>query len=117
MNFIQAMAIVEDGFSAWAAKAHNRRWVRLIDGTPIPNDLKVNIAEAVARNAEDDPEVRHLNNLVVELTNDLGRLWHFAGCPFDHCETCIADAEWIESLEKRLGPPSAMSVQAQHDNR
>jgi hypothetical protein len=42
-----AMNIAERGFNAWAAKEHNRKWVRLIDGTPIRNDLMVNIAEAM----------------------------------------------------------------------
>jgi hypothetical protein len=47
MNFIRAMAIVEKGFSDWAAKEHNRKWAKRIDGTPIRNDLSVNIAEAI----------------------------------------------------------------------
>lgn len=46
---------------------------------------------------------------------DMKRLWHFAGCPYDHCKKCIDDAAWIKSLQDRLGPPSAASVQAQHD--
>lgn len=54
---------------------------------------------------------------IESLESDLRRLWHFAGCPFDHCEKCIADAEWIKGLHDRLGPPSAESVQAQHDAR
>ena len=38
------------GYAVWAAKPHNRKWVRLIDGTPIPNDLPVCIAmEFVAK--------------------------------------------------------------------
>jgi hypothetical protein len=47
---------------------------------------------------------------IERLRADLRRLWHFAGCPFDHCQTCIDDAGWIKSLEDRLGPPSAKSV-------
>ena len=43
------MDIVEDGFHTWKAKEHNARWAAYIDGTPIPNDLKVNIAEAIVR--------------------------------------------------------------------
>jgi hypothetical protein len=49
IGYSQAMDAIEAGFAAWAAKPHNAKWVRRIDGTPIPNDLKVNIAEAVAR--------------------------------------------------------------------
>ena len=46
MNFQEAMALAEEGFEAWAAKEHNKKWVRRIDGTPIRNDLTVNIATA-----------------------------------------------------------------------
>ena len=45
-DLIKCMAIAKQGFDAWAQKDHNRRWFRKIDGTPIPNDLTVNIAEA-----------------------------------------------------------------------
>ena len=34
---------VQRGYDAWAAKPHNAKWVRKIDGTPIPNDIVVNI--------------------------------------------------------------------------
>lgn len=43
MNFI---AIAQAGFEEWAAKPHNAKWFRKIDGTPIPNDLPVCIAQA-----------------------------------------------------------------------
>ena len=52
MNFMTAMAIAEAGFDAWAAKEHNKKWVARIDGTPIRNDLLVNIAEAMVGHAE-----------------------------------------------------------------
>ncbi len=41
-----AMKIAELGFKNWAEKPHNARWFRKIDGTPISNDLPINIAEA-----------------------------------------------------------------------
>lgn len=44
MNFGEAMAIAQRGLDAWKAKPHNAKWWRLIDGTPIPNDLLVCIA-------------------------------------------------------------------------
>lgn len=34
---------VQRGYDAWAAKPHNAKWVRKIDGTPIPNDIVVTI--------------------------------------------------------------------------
>ncbi|HXI41514.1 MAG TPA: hypothetical protein VNH83_16140 [Bryobacteraceae bacterium] len=46
-DFMTAMDICERGFQAWAEKEHNRKWVRRIDGTPIKNDLLVNIALAI----------------------------------------------------------------------
>ena len=101
MNFGNALKIVTDGFENWKSKPHNAKWFRRIDGTPIPNDLCVCIATEVAHDTDDE----------------LRRLWHFVGCPYDHCETCIADAEWIKGLEDRLGPPSALSVEAQHNDR
>ena len=48
MNWSDALSFAEKGFNAWAAKDHNRKWVRKIDGTPIKNDLLVNIATAIA---------------------------------------------------------------------
>jgi hypothetical protein len=42
------MKIAARGFDAWAAKPHNAKWARKIDGTPIRNDLIVNIAQAFA---------------------------------------------------------------------
>lgn len=49
IGFMEAMDIVEAGFSNWKGRAHNAKWWRRIDGTPIPNDLAVNIAEAISR--------------------------------------------------------------------
>ena len=46
MNFIEAMKVAEEGYKTWSEKPHNAKWVKRIDGTPIPNDLLVNIAEA-----------------------------------------------------------------------
>jgi hypothetical protein len=48
MTLSDAMEIAQSGFDAWAAKPHNRKWVRKIDGTPIPNDLVLCIASAFA---------------------------------------------------------------------
>ena len=38
---------VQRGYDRWAAKPHNAKWVRRIDGTPIANDIVVNIFEAL----------------------------------------------------------------------
>jgi hypothetical protein len=39
-------SIAQRGFDTWKNKPHNAKWWRMIDGTPIPNDVVVNIAEA-----------------------------------------------------------------------
>jgi hypothetical protein len=46
LTLTEAMLIAEAGYDAWAAKPHNKGWRRKIDGTPIPNDLPVCIAQA-----------------------------------------------------------------------
>jgi hypothetical protein len=49
MSFVEAMSLAERGLEIWKAKDHNAKWWRRIDGTPISNDLLVNIAEEFAR--------------------------------------------------------------------
>ena len=51
MSFHRAMYIAECGFLKWKGKEHNAKWFKRIDGTPIPNDLLVNIAEAFSNEA------------------------------------------------------------------
>lgn len=48
-KFVAILGAVQDGFNVWAAKPHNKKWFHRIDGTPIPNDVAVCIAEEVAR--------------------------------------------------------------------
>jgi hypothetical protein len=55
-NLTDAMMIAQRGYDVWAAKDHNARWVRKLDGTPIPNDLIVNIAEAFVAAARERSE-------------------------------------------------------------
>jgi hypothetical protein len=46
---------VQRGYDAWAAKPHNAKWVRKIDGTPIPNDIVVTLFNTL-RDLETSPE-------------------------------------------------------------
>lgn len=46
-TFHHAFQIAKSGFESWAARPENAKWVRMIDGTPIPNDLQVHFAEAL----------------------------------------------------------------------
>ena len=48
MNFGEALDLAQEGLARWKGKEHNAKWWRRIDGTPIPNDLLVNIAEVIA---------------------------------------------------------------------
>ena len=45
------IAIAQRGFEKWRAKEHNKKWFRKIDGTPIPNDVVVCIAQEFADTA------------------------------------------------------------------
>lgn len=56
MDFFKALTIARRGFDQWASEPHNKRWFRRIDGTPIPNDLLVNIAEAMVADAKAQTE-------------------------------------------------------------
>ncbi|MCB1281879.1 MAG: hypothetical protein KDB18_10190 [Salinibacterium sp.] len=49
MDLPTALDICDRGFETWATNPTNKRWFRKIDGTPIPNDLKVAIAQAMVR--------------------------------------------------------------------
>jgi hypothetical protein len=77
--------------------------------------LREEIDDLMKANALLDALIGNREAEIERLRADLRRLWHFAGCPFDHCQTCIDDAKWIKSLEDRLGPPSANSVIAQRN--
>lgn len=44
---------VQRGYDTWAAKPHNAKWVRKIDGTPIANDIPVTIFDAL-RDQQDE---------------------------------------------------------------
>lgn len=60
MNLTQAIQIAQAGVQEWANRPHNARWWRRIDGTPIPNDLSVNIAEAFYRALQQEPQASGL---------------------------------------------------------
>lgn len=48
-TFVDYLQRVQVGIDAWKNKPHNAKWWKRIDGTPIPNDLAVCIAEALGR--------------------------------------------------------------------
>ena len=54
LNLVNAISIAKAGYERWAAKPHNKKWVRKLDGTPIPNDIVVCIAEEIIRSQHGD---------------------------------------------------------------
>lgn len=87
----QIWPAVEAGIEQWKAKSHNKKWVRLVDGTPILNDLLVNIAEAV-QSAAPAPAVA-VNDEVLVVTDAMIE----AGAAAEH--------NYIQNALKRLGKP------------
>lgn len=61
---------VQRGYDAWAAKPHNAKWVRKIDGTPIANDLIVNIFEALKDGGQEAEAVAIDDDTIVRLMRD-----------------------------------------------
>lgn len=45
---------VQRGYARWAVKPHNAKWVRKIDGTPIANDIVVNIFNTLRDDGADE---------------------------------------------------------------
>ena len=79
------MQDVQGGYDAWAAKPHNAKWVRKIDGTPIPNDIVVNIFEALkaSRSAEaGKPVVKGLEWVPSAFDTQYGLIIRIAKTPF-----------------------------------
>ena len=54
LKSVNAISIAQAGYERWAAKPHNKKWVRKLDGTPIPNDIVVCIAEEIIRSQYGD---------------------------------------------------------------
>jgi len=52
IDYAKVFAAVERGYMNWARKPHNRRWAAKLDGSPIANDIMVNITEEVVRLTE-----------------------------------------------------------------
>ena len=57
--------IAQRGFDTWKAKEHNKKWFRLIDGTPIPNDLVVCIAMEFVKMSSSHKDVPEYDEAIV----------------------------------------------------
>jgi hypothetical protein len=54
LGFVEALDACQRGLALWRDKPHNFKWWNRIDGTPIPNDLLVCIAEILQQTANAD---------------------------------------------------------------
>jgi hypothetical protein len=61
-EFTALLQAADAGLKRWAEKPDNAKWWKRIDGTPIPNDLLVNIVEVIRDRAlglsADEPKER-----------------------------------------------------------
>lgn len=65
MDFVAALKLCQQGLDVWKSQEHNYKWWRRIDGTPIPNDLLVCIAEAIRDAVQTDSAQGHPSDLAV----------------------------------------------------
>lgn len=96
MNWIDAHNTAQSGFDEWAGKDHNKKWFRRIDGTPIPNDLVVCIANAIVRETN-KPNQDLIAEMVEALEGAREALWDY-GAP----ENDIAPIR--NAITKAAGP-------------
>lgn len=111
MDFHEALTIATAGFNSWAAKPHNKRWFARIDGTPIPNDLRVCVAEAfvaalvaeeqavVASSREEHPIPSGVTEEEIARVNKAVRsgLSYFGAAYPDHVERITAEV--VQALQ------------------
>jgi hypothetical protein len=66
---------VERGYARWAAKPHNAKWVRRIDGTPIANDICVNIFEELKSVSPSPVSADAVVEACAKVADDLAKEW------------------------------------------
>jgi len=104
LTLTEAMLIAEAGYDAWAAKPHNKGWRRKIDGTPIPNDLPVCIAQAFYDALKAAPAEARSDQAVRELLREAAVALQ---------QACIR-FQAIEQYSRRLGPLPAVEAAHEH---
>lgn len=57
LKSVNAICVAQAGYDRWAAKPHNAKWVKKLDGTPVPNDIVVCIAEEIVRMLHGDNKI------------------------------------------------------------
>lgn len=67
--------------------------------------------------ADPDDDLAVLARQLVRTREKLEALWHFSGCPYDHCEKCIRDAPIIKALHEFLGSPTQTCEPEEPDDR
>jgi len=48
-TWVSLLDHAKQGLENWARKPHNRKWWRKIDGTPIPNDLMIEVCKEISQ--------------------------------------------------------------------
>ena len=102
---------VQRGYDAWAAKSHNAKWVRKIDGTPIANDIVVNIFEALKDGGQEVEAVSVEGSPLLEWAVDQWKR-QVGGRPLRNVHRRSLDDVWRQVIrwaggdpDKLVGPP------------
>lgn len=60
-TFNELLTLCQRAHGIWRCKPHNKKWSKKLDGTPILNDLMVNVAETITRAALTPKEAPTIN--------------------------------------------------------
>ena len=91
LGFVEALDACQRGLELWRDKPYNAKWWRRIDGTPIPNDMLVCIAEIFGQTANADRATIAALRSAVE--NIRHRTADRGGWTFDDCSRQLT---WID---------------------
>ena len=47
LDYTTLLTAASRGYTMWAMKPHNKRWAKMLDGTPIVNDLLVCVCNEI----------------------------------------------------------------------
>ena len=48
LSWVALLDHAKAGLESWSRRPHNKRWWKRIDGTPIPNDLLIDVCKSIA---------------------------------------------------------------------
>ena len=126
MGFEATLALVSKAYNGMRCRGFYAKWMRKLDGTPVPNDLCVAIATSVAeRERELEAELAEAKRLmqdeqdkVFELQSSGGQMGHVilehssfpasVGCQCEDCREVakrMADAGYCDRIKDRWWEP------------